>query len=289
MQLSPDQIIIACPRCTGLAKYGTLSSLGNLADPRCWTDGKVVYPSSCWSPPVVVMCRHCGECYWLDEAEKVGTVDPLSGEGRQVDPLWVAAEDVREPTEEEYYRALEMGLAKSPEQQKQLRILAWWRRNDAVRDAPQAPAGGIPVAPGPARTNLEALAQLFDEGDEHHDRLMKAEVLRELGEFESAKQVLSRVHSSDLAPVVRQLQSLCDGGDTCVRELDLERLGKEREERERLAREESDRRLREFHEQIQRDGRTCTHCRIKHKRYRLRIGLQSCVICQKCGWPQQPP
>lgn len=286
MQFGPDQII-ACPRCTGLAKYGTLSSF-NTADARCWTDGKLVYPW-CWSPPAVVMCRHCGECYWLAKAEKVGTVDqderdrtligklikdldlhgirlildrqpsapgwvlqmadlslpgvramidelrkedllpegaevgtvdPLSGEGQQVDPRWVFAEKVREPTEEEYYRAFEMGLAKSPAQQRQLRILAWWRRNDAFRDAPQAPARGIPVAPGSARTNLEALAQLFDEGDEHHDRLMKAEVLRELGEFESAKQVLSRVHSSDLAPVVRQLQSLCDRGDTCVRELE---------------------------------------------------------------------
>ena len=134
----------------------------------------------------------------LPEGAEVGTVDPLSGEGQQVDPLWVFAEKVREPTEEEYYRALEMGLAKSPAQQRQLRILAWWRRNDAFRDAPQAPAGGIPVAPGRARTNLEALAQLF----------------------ESAKQVLSRAHSSDLAPVVRQLQSLCDRGDTCVRELE---------------------------------------------------------------------
>jgi hypothetical protein len=114
-----------------------------------------------------------------------------------------------------------MGLAKSPEQERLLRILAWWRRNDAFRDALQAPAGGTPIAPGPARRNLEALAQLFDERDEHRGRLMlmKAEVLRELGEFDSAKQVLSRVHSCEFAPVVRQSQSLCDREDTCVREL----------------------------------------------------------------------
>jgi hypothetical protein len=50
-------------------------------------------------------------------------------------------------------------------------------------------------------------------------RLMKAEVLRELGEFELAKQVLGRIDSSEMAAVVRQVRSLCDSGDTRVREL----------------------------------------------------------------------
>lgn len=48
---------------------------------------------------------------------------------------------------------------------------------------------------------------------------MKAEVLRELGEFELAKQVLGRIDSSEMAAVVRQVRSLCDSGDTRVREL----------------------------------------------------------------------
>ncbi len=79
-------------------------------------------------------------------------------------------------------------------------------------------AEGIGNAPGTWRTNLEALAPLLDEGDENN-RFMKAEVLRELGEFESATQVLSRVRSDEVAAVVHQLRSLCDSRDTCVREL----------------------------------------------------------------------
>jgi hypothetical protein len=48
---------------------------------------------------------------------------------------------------------------------------------------------------------------------------MKAKVLRELGEFELAKQILGRIDSSKMAAVVRQVCSLCDCGDTRVREL----------------------------------------------------------------------
>ena len=211
----PDQII-ACPKCKGLAKYMTLVS-GNTFGARVWTDGKQVAPMLP-RPPAVVKCRHCGECYWLAEAQELGTVDRWGGEGQQVNPAWAAVEEVQEPTEEEYYRAFEKGLATSPEQERNLRVLAWWRRNDAFRDAPRAPAGGDPSAPGPWRKNLQALAHLFHEGGEN-DSLMKAEVLRELGDFASAKQVLSRIDSREVAAVVRQLHSLCDSGDTCVREL----------------------------------------------------------------------
>jgi hypothetical protein len=48
---------------------------------------------------------------------------------------------------------------------------------------------------------------------------MKAEVLRELGDFEFAKRVLSRVTSAEFDAVVHQLRTLCDSGDTCVRQL----------------------------------------------------------------------
>ena len=50
---------------------------------------------------------------------------------------------------------------------------------------------------------------------------MKAEVLRELGEFDAAREVLGRVTSRKHTAVVRQLRSLCDRADTAVRELDF--------------------------------------------------------------------
>jgi hypothetical protein len=72
-------------------------------------------------------------------------------------------------------------------------------------------AGKFPLTP-PSRAGLTGHLPV-------NECFIKAEVLRELGKFESAKQVLSRAPSKDRTGVVRQLRSLCDAGDTCVREL----------------------------------------------------------------------
>jgi len=214
MMPGPDQVV-ACPHCKGLGKYMTLMS-GNTFGARVWTDGKQV-ARMLPRPPAVVKCRHCGKCYWLADAEQVGALDPWSGGERQVDPTW-AAEEVQEPAEEEYYAAIEGGLAVDPQQERKLRVFAWWRGNDAFRDASRAQAGDIGSASGARRNNLKALASLLHDGDEN-DRIMKAEILRELGEFESAMEVLRTITSSEYGAVVRQLWSMCESKDMCVREL----------------------------------------------------------------------
>lgn len=116
---------------------------------------------------------------------------------------------------------MEKGLAADAGQERTLRLLAWWRRNDAFRDG--AIGEARPTSPG-CRANIEALAQLLDEAIEN-DRVMKAEVLRELGEFDAARAVLEHVGSPDYAAVVRQLLELCNARDTRVRELDFGRKG----------------------------------------------------------------
>jgi hypothetical protein len=58
----------------------------------------------------------------------------------------------------------------------------------------------------------------LDEENED-DRLMKAEVFRELGQFESAKLALSSVSSPEYATVVHQLRMLCDAREASVKEL----------------------------------------------------------------------
>jgi hypothetical protein len=211
----PDQIV-ACPHCNGLAKYMTLLS-GNTFGARFWTDGKKLAPMLPL-PPAVAKCHHCAECYWLADAKAVGTVKSYGGDCREIDPAWTSAQEVQEPSEEDYYQALEKGFAADARQERRLRVLAWWRRNDTFRDTFQAGAGRFATAQGACRKNLEALASLLNEADEN-DRLMKAEVLRELGDFESAEQALSRVTSAEYTQAVRQLRKLCDSADTCVREL----------------------------------------------------------------------
>ncbi len=207
----PDRVI-ACPWCDALAKHGTFLS-GNTFGARLFTDGKRVAPMLPL-PPAVVRCQRCRRFYWLEAAEGRGLLGRFSPAPAQ-DPATIP--EVEEPTEGEYYEALEAGLASGPEQEKTLRLLALWRRNDAFREEPPSAVAGT-ASPSAWRRNLEALHALVDEASDD-DRLLKAEVLRELGEFASAIEILRRVESPGYVHVVRQLLSLCESEDAQVREL----------------------------------------------------------------------
>jgi hypothetical protein len=163
---------------------------GNTLRSTIWSDGKKVSPML-KQPPAAVKCQYCEKGYWLADAQKIGTL-------------------------ELYYEAIEANLAKTLQQEKILRVLAWWRRNDTYR-----PKEGATVSlSDPCRENLEALLKLMDQGKDE-DRLMMGEILRELGQIEAAKQVLGGIVSVKYAAVVRQILSLCANEDTRVSELHL--------------------------------------------------------------------
>src|SRR5262249_1863096 len=131
-------------------------------------------------------------------------------------PDWIKAAGVKEPTEEQYYSALQKNLAKDRQQEKSLRILAWWRSNDHRRSDPQC----LATATDAWRENLEALARLLDDRDDN-EGLTKAEVFRELGQFDLAKDILSRVNPKHHV-IIRQLRDLCNRGERRVRRLSFE-------------------------------------------------------------------
>lgn len=131
-------------------------------------------------------------------------------------------EYVQEPEELEYYEAIRAGLARTPEQERNLRIFAWWRGNDAYREI-----GGVAVAAEPrslsARDeNLQALLLLLDESDED-DLIMKAEVYRELRAWPQAEALLNRVGTAELSTVSAQIRALCESQDGIVREVNFGR------------------------------------------------------------------
>ena len=171
-------------------------------------------------PPAVVKCQHCEKGYWLADAEKVGTFEPWDKENQNLNSEWANAKQVEEPTEDEYYSVIETNLAKDKGQEKILRILAWWRRNDVFRNVSRTPGeitASISVA---CKENLEALLKLIDQENDA-DRIAKGEILRELGQFDTAKQILNSVVSEKYAAAVRQILLLCASEDTRVSELQI--------------------------------------------------------------------
>jgi hypothetical protein len=222
MKPGPDQIV-ACPSCEGLGKYRTLQS-GNTFEERVWTDGKRHYPMLPL-PPAVVRCRHCNSVHWLSEAREVGTVAPIAFWGNKPEPVspeWRDAEYVQEPEDLEYYDAIQAGLARTPEEERDLRIFAWWRSNDAYRAIRSAAVVAEPRSLAAWDQNLQALLLLLDESDEA-DLLLKAEVYRGLRAWPQAEALLNRVGSANLSTVVTQIRALCESQDSSVREVNLGR------------------------------------------------------------------
>ena len=95
-------------------------------------------------------------------------------------------------------------------------MLAWWRANDSAREWRFA-AEATPASLDGFRRNLQRLADLLTD-DTDDDRLMRAEVLRELGEFDAAEQALQAV-SGECGWVADQIRSLCAAKDTRVHKL----------------------------------------------------------------------
>ena len=214
----PDQVV-ACPHCGGLEKHQTLAS-GNTFGAVIWTDGKRFAPMLP-VPPDVARCHGCRQFYWLAEAAEIGLVSGGPGEGEDSNPEWIHAPEVREPSTREYHAAIAAGLAKDVDGEKRLRILAWWRGNDAARRKRHDSGGVVGTAPPALRkANLERLAALLS-GPSDDERIMRAEVLRELGRFADAEQLLNEVSSTEAAWVVDQLRALCVKKDPAVRELDV--------------------------------------------------------------------
>lgn len=214
----PDQIV-ACPKCDAIAKYATILS-GNNAGATFWTDGRQIAPMLP-STPSVVKCHHCANYYWLADAKRLGRV--YDGDPNQPpDPTWTAAPLIRELTEHQYYEAISRGLAGSPKQERALRIYAWWRRNDLFRDFDYAQSmEGLELDAEAWRKNLNALTGVLREDE--NDQLLKAEVLRELGEFDQAKTVLARVTSPQFSWIADSIRILCGARDANVREVQVHR------------------------------------------------------------------
>ena len=207
--LPGPNIVIACPLCGALAKYGTLLS-GNTFGARIWSDGKQVAPMLP-ERPQFVQCHTCHEVYALSDAKELGEV-PLGTNA--ANPEWDSAPFVAEPDEASYYNAIAKSDANDADRHRNLRHLAWWRHNDPFRGDQGDVSPAVSEDP-PWRENAESLLALL--GDELNDQFMRVELLRQLGRHAEARTRLDSIEGP--AEVKRALRALCESGDTQVREL----------------------------------------------------------------------
>jgi hypothetical protein len=204
-------IILACPHCAALARLA-VPQVEEFPDMVTWTDGWQT-ATGLVRPPRVARCPQCGRTFWTGEAEQLGFLSP-GQELPEEKAAWAAAPLLTELDEAGVRQALDEGLASFTELELELRVLLWWRGNDAFRRA-DAPVG-YSTSPE-AIANMERMIELTTDGSEDL-LLFRAEAQRHLGRFADMEDTLSAVCCSDYWPAKSRLLDLAKSGS---RKLDV--------------------------------------------------------------------
>jgi len=223
--LPGPSVVVRCPLCNALGSYETQIS-GNSFGGTYYTDGKAVLPMA-MHVPSVVQCTACSRPFWRELATEVGEFDPwsrsdLDEDGLPIDPAFRAAPRLIEPTEEQYLTGLNDLITSVSNEELLIRLLAWWRGNDRYRDDDQEPeASDSPTLVALRKSNVDGLLRLLPEEDatDHSKALIRAEVLRQMGEFDKALAVLVRQYPDELNGAIARLSSLCQEKDSTLRTL----------------------------------------------------------------------
>lgn len=197
--------IIACPHCQAPARRLSLVS-GNTLGARVWTDGRMLAPMLP-DHPSITRCRTCQGFFRVEEAEKLEDLEPFATDAGP-DAPWLETPLVQPLRARDLIEAATGGLPCDHDQERELRLLAWWADNDQRRDMDDKDR-----APGPmldadtAVENMQRLSTLLDANDPNQ-RIMQAELARELGSFADAAELLERApadHAVAVADFIRDL------------------------------------------------------------------------------------
>lgn len=207
--------VLSCPHCWAFAAVVRTPPSEELAF-RAYMDGALNLPWS-YNTPIIARCATCDRSYWCDDGIAIHAKSSSDLTDAEYATAIESANWLEDPGEHEVYSAIRDGLAKSSEQEICLRLLAWHRRNDAYRYPEQNETTQTPPMLNDCRVNLVTLFNILDNDDPLHF-LLKCEVLRECGEFDIARTLLTSLTHPELVRHVAIMQELCIARDVRVRQ-----------------------------------------------------------------------
>ena len=202
-------IVKKCSECAASIEEHTILS-GNTFGATVWTDGKrdaPMLPDQPW----LVKCPHCQVLIWIDEQEEIGKFEPFSDSRAYKD-----AKPYSVPELQDYFAELNKNSL-DREKEQYLRLRAWWVGNDQRRDANNIRQN----LSDEERGNLQALDKMLDPSEDN-DRLMMAEIKRELGQFEEAEVILTEPFVNELSQAVSIIRELIQRRELFVAEMKFE-------------------------------------------------------------------
>lgn len=208
-----------CTNCQGLFSRRTLSS-GNTLGAQYRSDGQMKARMLPQTPPLVV-CPHCEALFCMAGAEhaiEYRNYFPGWGFMGEPTPEALASKKAQEALAEQYRDVPRYELATRSQciqyvqshdisaHPGQLRLYAWHRVNDERMDS------GPEELEADEKANLLALLDLLTS-DSDSQILLRAEILRELGRFEEAAQLLDHDFSDDFSARAEQIMQAIERQD----------------------------------------------------------------------------
>lgn len=173
--------ILECSGCGQQLISKTIGSIGSYIyrDRQIWTDWYEYFPMKPCLPSII-KCPSCGRILWIVDLKLIGQC--RYSETKEMFPNAVYAE---KPSEHDFIEAASVkGLA--PERELSLRMRALWEANCDFRYERESSV----QFSDKQRQSLERLMEILDENDDVK-RLFKAELARELGDYDESLRLLS--------------------------------------------------------------------------------------------------
>lgn len=181
----PDYIY-KCPKCSKLLKKGSITS-GNTFGSTLYSDGKMIAPMLPEFPNLT-KCEKCDTILWLSEMKEIGTCNEWDKKCKRT---WKNAERVKFLDVNDLFRFLELDIVKNDnEKEKIVRLQIWWTFNDRIREGKEIFLKDFDEDLW--KQNCQRLIELFEEKD-INQKIMTAELYRNLGEFDTCLKLLDTV------------------------------------------------------------------------------------------------
>lgn len=181
----------------------TLNS-GNTLGASYWLDNKRRAPMLP-DYPDLGRCPHCGVLMRQSLARKAEVSEEFAYS------LPDGADWMQNPTENDWVESLQSVMWKSADEEIYARLAAWHAANDSVREQE-----GKPEFSNAALDNLRALDELLGAGDEPYFVVLRAEIARETGDFDSALAWLEHADPK-FEQVTTQIAALARAKDTRIK------------------------------------------------------------------------
>ncbi len=208
----PDYIY-KCPNCGNLLKRGSLMS-GNTIGMQIFSDGKSEAPMLPDFPDLT-KCTKCNTIFWLSKLKEIGTYEW----GDKENPSWANADNVEFLNVEDYFRAIDEGLAENRQEELFIRQSIWWKYNDRIRIFFKMRKHETPYVNENDeikwRENCSKLMNLLDPSD-LDQKIMIAEIKRNLGNFEDCLDIIKQINDKNLNWLKTTLINECKKGNRWV-------------------------------------------------------------------------